>query len=133
MKIDTDELRTALMRIITPNFIKRRQVRGLLAEYNMRVSLRNSAYPHATPTPAVVDELDYQNSASLDRTTDWLMDNIRMFDSPETYQKKIVEQKLHEERQAELLRNNQTAQEFWSTQFNWKELKWTKRLKPTRP
>jgi hypothetical protein len=100
--ITTTELVTTIHRLLTPNFIKRKQIRPLLAEYNSRAELRNKAYPKADPWPLLLDTLDQQNGASLDKTYDYLYDQIETGAdwsiTAHTYWELIVENEKREAR-----------------------------------
>ena len=85
------EFRHHFRRWLTPNFIKRRQMRPLLAELNRRIDLRNQAYEDASPNPLIIDDLDHQNRDSLDITFDFILSELAFEDESWQYKQRIAE------------------------------------------
>ena len=70
---------------LTPNWIKRRQIRPDLSRRNALVTLRNRAYEAADPWPLLLDELYLQNGPSLDRTHAHILRELESLDRDERY------------------------------------------------
>jgi len=85
------DFRHHFYRWLTPNFIKRRQIRPLLAELNRRIELRNLAYEDASPNPLIKDDLDHQDRDSLDITFDFILSELAFEDESWQYQRRIAE------------------------------------------
>ena len=85
------DFRHHFYRWLTPNFIKRRQIRPLLAELNRRIELRNLAYEDASPNPFIKDDLDHQDRDSLDITFDFIQTELDFADETEHYKERIAE------------------------------------------
>lgn len=92
------ELILYVIRWCTPNFIKRRQIRPYLKELNRRISVRNEAFSKGWQQPHIIDDMHKQNGPSLDRTMDFILDELSYWGTTETWSELIIENKLKEER-----------------------------------
>lgn len=85
-----------------PDFIKRRKIKSLVSEYNIRTMLRNQAYDLTTPQPEIVYDSRDQVGESLDRTIEFLEKNLSMMEYDD-YQTIIDENKAKRQAKAERL------------------------------
>ena len=91
--------KSELLWALSPNWLKRRKIRPLIAEFNRRIELRNRAYPGVTPMVTLLDELDTQNSDSLDQIYLKLNDDTFMpCDQTHHWEQQIVSNLERDER-----------------------------------
>lgn len=86
-----------------PDFIKRRKIKSLVSEYNVRTRLRNQAYDLTSPQPEIIFTASDQAGDSLDRTIDFLEKNISMM-ALDNYETIIQENKAKRQAKAERLK-----------------------------
>lgn len=101
--------RDNLIQLLMPDFMKRRKIKSLVSEYNIRTRLRNEAYDLTTPQPEIIFTASDQAGESLDRTIEFLQKNISMM-SLDNYSSIIEENKA--KRQAKKERQLEEREKF---------------------